>query len=106
MLSEETNIDLPPNYIFIKYISKGTYGKVYLVKNIISKQETVLKKYNYIKNDIDTDVIKELLAYNSINKHPHIVEKKKFIVYKKIIYLELEYLPNTICKYYESYGNF
>ena len=101
MLSVDKNIDLPPNYSLIKYISKGTYGKVYLVKNIISKQESVLKKYNFIKNDIDTDVMKELLSYNTLNKHPHIVEKKNFIVYKKSIYLELEYLPNTICKYYK-----
>ena len=78
MLSVDKNIDLPPNYSLIKYISKGTYGKVYLVKNIISKQESVLKKYNFIKNDIDTDVMKELISYNTLNKHPHIVEKKKF----------------------------
>ena len=90
---------LPPNYKLIKYISKGSYGKVYLVKNTEYDNYTTLKKYDILKNDIGGDIIKECVIYNTL-QHKNIVTSKKFFNYDNCFYSEMEYLNKNINDYY------
>ena len=85
--------DLPEKkYVIKKELGQGSYGVVYLVENIFTKEQVAMKKIPKTTEDLltDTEVMDEIEILKTLD-HPDIVKLNEFYSTKDNYYIINEY---------------
>ena len=77
------------NYSLVKFIGKGSFGKVYLAKHDLTNGSKVVLKQS--KKD-DQNLAREIHHHRQF-VHPHIARLYEVVVTENWVWLVLEYCP-------------
>ena len=95
LLQEFSSTDLRRvgNYTLVKFIGKGSFGKVYLAKHDLTNGSKVVLKQAK-KND--SNLAREIHHHRQFI-HPHIARLYEVVVTENWVWMVLEYCPGEFC---------
>jgi len=87
-------------------LGEGTYGKVYLAQDRITKEHVAMKKMilETEEEGIPSTAIREISLLKELSDHPNIVKLKDVLYLKSKLYLIFEYLDKDLKAYMDSGG--
>ena len=82
------------NYIFLKTIGEGTFGKVKLALHKLTEEKVAIKilEKNKINNNKDLERIEKEIKYMKMLNHPNIVKIYEIIEDESNYYISMEYV--------------
>jgi len=88
-------------------LGEGTYGKVYLAQDRVTKEFVALKKMILETEDegIPSTAIREISLLKELSDHSNIVKLKDVLYLKSKLYLIFEYLDQDLKQYMDSTPN-
>jgi len=91
-------------YKKLNKLGEGTYGKVYLVQDLVTKEKVALKIMQLETEDegISSTAIREIALLKELSEHANIVKLKDVLYMQNKIYLIFEYLEHDLKRYMES----
>lgn len=112
-IESEQNYNVPNEKKFIgnceviKKLGEGSYGKVYLAKNLIDNELSAIKvfKYKSSENGIHSDILREIGLLQVFKNCENIVQLKNYYSSLDEIQMELEYCDSDLTKFIYSNRN-
>jgi len=97
-------MDVLSQYKKVGKLGEGTYGKVYLAQDRVTKEYVALKKMilETEEEGIPSTAIREISLLKELSDHPNIVKLKDVLYLKSKLYLIFEYLDQDLKQYMES----
>jgi len=85
-------------------LGEGTYGKVYLAQDKVTKEYVAMKKMVLETEDegIPSTAIREISLLKELSDHPNIVKLKNVLYLRNKLYLIFEYLEQDLKVYMDS----
>jgi len=85
-------------------LGEGTYGKVYLAMDKVTKENVAMKKMILESEEegIPSTAIREISLLKELSDHPNIVKLKDVLYLKSKLYLIFEYLDKDLKAYMDS----
>ncbi len=82
------------NYILLKTIGKGTFGKVKLAKHILTNEEVAIKilEKSKITDDDELNRVNKEIKYLKLLNNPHIVHLYEIVETENNYYIVMEYV--------------
>lgn len=93
-------------YVFVRNIGEGSFGKVKLARHKVTGQEVAMKtisRRKLISRDMAGRIEREI-QYLQLLRHPHIIKLFTVITTKTDIYMVLEYVPMELFDYIVKHG--
>lgn len=93
-------------YVFVRNIGEGSFGKVKLARHRVTGQEVAMKaisRRKLISRDMAGRIEREI-QYLQLLRHPHIIKLYTVITTKTDIYMVLEYVPMELFDYIVKHG--
>jgi len=88
-------------------LGEGTYGKVYLAQDRVTKELVAMKKMILETEDegIPSTAIREISLLKELSDHPNIVNLKDVLYSKSKLYLIFEFVERDLKAYMDSEGS-
>jgi serine/threonine protein kinase len=85
-------------------VGEGTYGKVYLAQDRVTKECVAMKKMllETEEEGIPSTAIREISLLKELSDHPNIVKLKDVLYQRNKLYLIFEYLEQDLKQYMDS----